>query len=124
MRHTTKLTSMVFMILIGATAFGLVFRGIGGDRLVLDVMSNLPAGVWGFLFVSMLLIFILGFFLVNFVIQINGKKKATISSKYNINQKDLLDQLTNDKNLSKLIVGKEIEKSFFVKNRLINILLK
>ena len=63
MRHTTKLTSMVFMILIGATAFGLVFRGIGGDRLVLDVMSNLPAGVWGFLFVSMLLIFILGFFL-------------------------------------------------------------
>ena len=63
MQHTTKLTSMVFMILIGATAFGLVFRGIGGDRLVLDVMSNLPAGVWGFLFVSMLLIFILGFFL-------------------------------------------------------------
>jgi len=36
----------------------------------------------------------------------------------------VLDQLTNDKNLSKLIVGKEIEKSFFVKNRLINILLK
>ena len=32
MRHTTKLTSMVFMILIGATAFGLVFRGIGGER--------------------------------------------------------------------------------------------
>tara|TARA_B100000953_G_scaffold299973_1_gene302078 strand:- start:1594 stop:2907 length:1314 start_codon:yes stop_codon:yes gene_type:complete len=63
MRHTTKLTSMVFMILIGATAFGLVFRGIGGDKLVLDIMSNLPAGAWGFLFVSMLLIFILGFFL-------------------------------------------------------------
>ena len=63
MQHTTKLTSMVFMILIGATAFGLVFRGIGGDKLVLDVMSNLPAGVWGFLFISMLLIFILGFFL-------------------------------------------------------------
>ena len=60
MRHTTKLTSMVFMILIGATAFGLVFRGIGGDKLVLDIMSNLPAGAWGFLFVSMLLIFILG----------------------------------------------------------------
>ena len=43
---------------------------------------------------------------------------------YNINEKDLLDQLTNDKNLSKLIVGKKIDKSFFVKNRLINILLK
>ncbi len=63
MQHTTKLTSMVFMILIGATAFGLVFRGIGGDKLVLDLMSNLPAGMWGFLFISMLLIFILGFFL-------------------------------------------------------------
>jgi len=63
MQQTTKLTSMVFMILIGATAFGLVFRGMGGDKLVLDVMSSLPAGVWGFLFVSMLLIFILGFFL-------------------------------------------------------------
>ena len=61
---------------------------------------------------------------VNFVVQINGKKKGTISSKYNINEKDLLDQVTNDKNLSKLIVGKEINKSFFVKNRLINILLK
>jgi tripartite ATP-independent transporter DctM subunit len=63
MRQTTKLTSMVFMILIGATAFGLVFRGMGGDRLVLDVMSNLPGGMWGFLFISMLLIFVLGFFL-------------------------------------------------------------
>lgn len=63
MRQTTKLTSMVFMILIGATAFGSVFVGMGGDRLVLDIMSNLPGGTWGFLFISMLLIFILGFFL-------------------------------------------------------------
>lgn len=63
MQQTTKLTSMVFMILIGATAFGLVFRGMGGDSLVLDLMSNLPGGMWGFLFVSMLLIFVLGFFL-------------------------------------------------------------
>ena len=63
MQQTTKLTSMVFMILIGATAFGLVFRGMGGDSLVLDIMSNLPGGKWGFMFVSMLLIFLLGFFL-------------------------------------------------------------
>jgi tripartite ATP-independent transporter DctM subunit len=63
MRQTTKLTSMVFMILIGASAFGSVFIGMDGDRLVLDVMSNLPGGVWGFLIISMLLIFILGFFL-------------------------------------------------------------
>ncbi len=63
MQLTTRLTSMVFMILIGATAFGLVFRGMGGNQLVFDVMTNLPGGEWGFLLVSMLLIFILGFFL-------------------------------------------------------------
>lgn len=63
MQKTTKLTSMVFLILIGATAFGLVFRGMGGDRLVMDVMTSLPGGQWGFLLVSMLLIFLLGFFL-------------------------------------------------------------
>lgn len=62
-RLTTRLTSMVFLILIGATAFGLVFRGMGGDRLVLEVMTNLPGGSWGFLSVSMALIFVLGFFL-------------------------------------------------------------
>ena len=63
MRLTTRLTSMVFLILIGATAFGLVFRGMGGDRLVLDVMTSLPGGTLGFLVASMLLIFLLGFFL-------------------------------------------------------------
>ncbi len=63
MRYTVRLTSMVFMILIGAAAFGLVFRGMGGDRLVLDLMTGLPGGAWGFLIISMLLIFVLGFFL-------------------------------------------------------------
>jgi len=63
MRSTTQMTSMVFLILIGATAFGLVFRGMGGDELVKDVMTGLPGGQWGFLLVSMLLIFLLGFFL-------------------------------------------------------------
>jgi tripartite ATP-independent transporter DctM subunit len=63
MRATTRLTSMVFVILIGATAFGLVFRGLGGDALVHDVMTALPGGEWGFLVASMLLIFVLGFFL-------------------------------------------------------------
>lgn len=60
---TMRLTSMVFMILIGAIAFGLVFRGMGGDTLVREMMTNIPGGVWGFMFVSMLLIFVLGFFL-------------------------------------------------------------
>ena len=63
MQLTTRLTSMVFLILIGATAFGLVFRGMGGDKLVAEALLNLPGGMWGFLLVSMALIFILGFFL-------------------------------------------------------------
>jgi tripartite ATP-independent transporter DctM subunit len=63
MRSTTRMTSMVFMILIGATAFGLVFRGMGGDELVRELMTGLPGGEWGFLLVSMLVIFVLGFFL-------------------------------------------------------------
>jgi tripartite ATP-independent transporter DctM subunit len=63
MRNTTRLTSMVFIILVGATAFGLVFRGLHGDSLVHELMTALPGGKWGFLWVSMLLIFLLGFFL-------------------------------------------------------------
>ncbi len=63
MQQTTRLTSMVFLIFIGATAFGLVFVGMGGDKLVFDIFDQLPGGKWSFLLVSMLLIFILGFFL-------------------------------------------------------------
>jgi len=62
-RNTTRLTSMVFLILVGATAFGLVFRGLGGDTLVYSIMTSLPGGHWGFLATSMLVIFVLGFFL-------------------------------------------------------------
>jgi tripartite ATP-independent transporter DctM subunit len=63
MQLTVRLTSMVFLILIGATAFGLVFRGMGGDMLIREIMTGLPGGVWGFMLVSMALIFVLGFFL-------------------------------------------------------------
>lgn len=63
MEKTARLTSMVFLIFIGATAFGLVFVGMGGDGLILDIFSGLPGGKWTFLVLSMLLIFILGFFL-------------------------------------------------------------
>lgn len=63
MQHTTRLTSMVFLILIGATTFGLVFRGMGGDDLVHEIFTQLPGGKWGFIFISMALIFVLGFFL-------------------------------------------------------------
>jgi len=63
LQQTTRLTSMVFLILIGATAFGLVFVGMGGDNLIFDIFNELPGGKWSFLIVSMLLIFVLGFFL-------------------------------------------------------------
>ncbi len=60
---TARLTSMVFLILIGATAFGLIFRGLGGDRLVYEFFSGMPGGYWAFIAASMLLLFVLGFFL-------------------------------------------------------------
>ena len=62
-QQTARLTSMVFMILIGATAFGLVFRSMGGDFVVEDFMMELPGGEWAFIAISMALIFVLGFFL-------------------------------------------------------------
>lgn len=60
---TLRITSMVIFILIGSTAFSLVFRGLNGDRFMFDVLTNLPGGEIGFLLVSMLVVFILGFFI-------------------------------------------------------------
>ncbi len=62
-RQTVRLSSMVFLVLIGATSFGLVFRGMGGDRIVEELLIAMPGGPWGFLLVSMLLLFVLGMFL-------------------------------------------------------------
>jgi tripartite ATP-independent transporter DctM subunit len=58
-----RITAMVIFILFGSTAFSLVFRGLNGDRFMFDILSNLPGGEIGFLVVSMLAIFILGFFI-------------------------------------------------------------
>ena len=63
MQSTTRITSMVFLILIGATAFGMVFTGMGGEQMVRDVIQYVPGGNGGFLLVCMLIIFLLGFFL-------------------------------------------------------------
>jgi tripartite ATP-independent transporter DctM subunit len=60
---TLRVTTMVIFILIGSTAFSLVLRGIGGDKLVEDIFTSLPGGQWGFLIFSMLLVFVLGFFI-------------------------------------------------------------
>ena len=63
METTTRLTSMVFIILVGANAFGLVFRGLGGDHVVREFIQHIPYGKWGVLVIVMGLIFIIGFFL-------------------------------------------------------------
>ena len=62
-RSTTRVTSMVFMILIGASLFSLVFRGFGGDELVQELLSDLPGGKITAVFIVMLVMFLLGFVL-------------------------------------------------------------
>jgi tripartite ATP-independent transporter DctM subunit len=60
---TFRNVTMIIFILIGSTAFALVFRALEGDKFVFDIMANLPGGRWGFLAVSMLIVFLLGFFI-------------------------------------------------------------
>ncbi|MDA8694957.1 TRAP transporter large permease subunit [Alphaproteobacteria bacterium] len=60
---TVKLSSFVFVILIGASMFSLVFRGFGGDEMIEHFLGSLPGGLYGALFVVMIAIFLLGFFL-------------------------------------------------------------
>jgi tripartite ATP-independent transporter DctM subunit len=63
MLNTTKVTAMVFLILIGASVFSLVFRGYGGDLLIEEIFSDLPGGVLSAMFLVMAVIFLLGFIL-------------------------------------------------------------
>ena len=63
MDETTRLTTMVMFILVGSTAFALVFRGLNGDFWIEGLLTNLPGGVIGFLIVANLAIFVLGFFI-------------------------------------------------------------
>ncbi|MDV6373530.1 TRAP transporter large permease [Deinococcus arenicola] len=60
---TARLTTFVIFILIGSTSFSLVFRALDGDLYMQNILANLPGGVLGFLIVTNLAIFILGFFL-------------------------------------------------------------
>jgi TRAP-type mannitol/chloroaromatic compound transport system permease large subunit len=59
---------MVFVILLGASVFSLVFRGLGGENLVHDALASLPGGAFGAMVAVMLVIFVLGFFLDTFEI--------------------------------------------------------
>jgi tripartite ATP-independent transporter DctM subunit len=63
MRTTTRVSSMVFMILIGAALFSLVFKGFEGDELIHEFLSDLGGGKYHALFVVMLVMFLLGFVL-------------------------------------------------------------
>ena len=61
--ETVRTTSMVFAILVGATAFSMVFVYSGADEIVESFMTQLPGQKWGFLLLSMLIIMFLGFFI-------------------------------------------------------------
>ncbi|MBT3507221.1 MAG: TRAP transporter large permease subunit [Methylococcales bacterium] len=63
MQTTTKITSMVFMILIGAALFSLVFRGFNGDEIIIALLSDLPGGKLSAVFLVMIVMFALGFVL-------------------------------------------------------------
>lgn len=63
MEATTRITSLAFIILVGANCFGLVFRGLNGDHLIQDFLKGLPFGPYGVLAVVMFVIFLLGFFI-------------------------------------------------------------
>ncbi|GEA13473.1 TRAP transporter large permease subunit [Alteromonas sp. KUL49] len=62
-QETTRITCMVFFILIGASIFSLVFRGFGGEHLVQNFLTNLPGGVVTAMILVMTLVFVLGFIL-------------------------------------------------------------
>ena len=60
---STKVTSMIFLILIGASIFSLIFRGFGGEEMIHSLFEQLPGGVFTAMLIVMVIIFILGFIL-------------------------------------------------------------
>ena len=71
-KQSAAITSMVFIILIGASVFSLVFRGLGGEELIEQIFNSIPGGLFGSMVLVMTLIFLLGFILdfieISFVI--------------------------------------------------------
>ena len=62
-KQTAFISSMVFMILIGASIFSLVFRGFGGEELITNLFDAVPGGLFGSMLIVMILVFLLGFIL-------------------------------------------------------------
>lgn len=67
-RATLSMSTMIFVILIGASVFALVFRGLGGEKVAEDVLGAIPGGADGATFAVLLLMFVLGFFIDTFEI--------------------------------------------------------
>ncbi len=63
MRSTLSISSMVFVILLGASVFSLVFRGFGGEEFVAELLKGMPGGAFGAMLAVMALMFVMGFFL-------------------------------------------------------------
>ena len=63
MEETSRLTIMVVFLLIGSTAFALVFRGLDGDLWIEGLLTGIPGGALGFLIVVNVVVFLLGFFI-------------------------------------------------------------
>lgn len=63
LRQTLITTSMIMFIILASQAFGLAFRGLGGEDVIAEFMEMVPGGIWGTIIFMMILLFILGFFL-------------------------------------------------------------
>jgi tripartite ATP-independent transporter DctM subunit len=74
-KETVKITAMVFGILIGATAFSMVFTYTGGDLLIEQFMLSLPGDKWGFIIIAMIVVMILGFFILLFQYWCRSQKR-------------------------------------------------
>ena len=62
--------------------------------------------------------------IVNVVIQVNGKKRSIISVEKNLNEKDILEKIKQDKVIDKYIENKKIFRTIYVKNKIINIIIR
>ena len=62
-RQTAFITTMVFLILIGASIFSLVFRGLGGEEIINEIFNAIPGGLFGAMLLVMVMVFLLGFIL-------------------------------------------------------------
>ena len=61
---------------------------------------------------------------IEYVIQINGKKRGNLKAKPNMSEKELMELIIKDDKINKSLLKKKIDKTFYVKNRLVNILVK